>query len=73
MQFASNLQPMRIEEDRGDNNKDSDWLIEQSIERQVAGGVSHCATAIARNKNVARQVAALGNMLHRAIAEKRAP
>ena len=34
------------DEDRGDNNKDPDWLIEQSIERQVAGRVSHCAAAI---------------------------
>ena len=34
------------EEDRGENNKDPDWLIEQSIVRQVAGGVLHCATAI---------------------------
>ena len=34
------------EEDRGEDNKDPDWLIEQSIARQVAGGVLHCATAI---------------------------
>ena len=27
------------EEDRGEDNKDPDWLIEQSIARQVAGGV----------------------------------
>ena len=27
------------EEDRGEGNKDPDWLIEQSIARQVAGGV----------------------------------
>ena len=33
------------EEDRGEDNKDPDWLIEQSIARQVAGGVLHCATA----------------------------
>ena len=26
------------EEDRGEDNKDPDWLIEQSIVRQVAGG-----------------------------------
>ena len=26
-------------EDRGEDNKDPDWLIEQSIVRQVAGGV----------------------------------
>ena len=32
------------EEDRGEDNKDPDWLIEQSIVRQVAGGVLHCAT-----------------------------
>ena len=32
------------EEDRGEDNKDPDWLIEQSIARQVAGGVLHCAT-----------------------------
>ena len=34
------------EEDRGEDNKDPDWLIEQSIARQVAGGVLQCATAI---------------------------
>ena len=27
------------EEDQGEDNKDPDWLIEQSIARQVAGGV----------------------------------
>ena len=27
------------EEDRGEDNKDPDWLVEQSIVRQVAGGV----------------------------------
>ena len=32
--------------DRGEDNKDPDWLIGQSIVRQVAGGVLHCATAI---------------------------
>ena len=36
----------KTEEDRGEYNKDPDWLIEQSIARQVAGGVLHCATAI---------------------------
>ena len=39
------------EEDRGEDNKDPDWLIEQSIVRQVAGGVLHleifCATYVA--------------------------
>ena len=34
------------EEDQGEDDKDSDWLIEQSIARQVAGGELHCATAI---------------------------
>ena len=35
------------EEDRGEDNNDPDWLIEQSIaRRQVTGGVLHCATAI---------------------------
>ena len=35
------------EEDRGEDNKDSDWLIEQSIARQVVRGwgVLHCATS----------------------------
>ena len=32
------------EEDRGEDNKDPDWLIEQSTVRQVAGGGLHCAT-----------------------------
>ena len=32
------------EEDRGEVNKDPDWLIEQSIARQVAQRVLHCAT-----------------------------
>ena len=60
------------EEDRGEDNKDPDWLIEQSI----AGGVvtlcngdrkllqslqkvelSSTSCNVARNKNVARQVA----------------
>ena len=55
------------EEDRGEDNKDPDWLIEQSITRQVAGGVLHCAllqslqkvelSSTSCNKNVARQVA----------------
>ena len=27
------------DEDRGDDNEDRDWLLEQSIARQVAGGV----------------------------------
>ena len=30
-------------EDQGEDNKDPDWLIKQSIARQVAGGV-HCTT-----------------------------
>ena len=32
-------QETATEEDRGEDNKDPDWLIEQSIARQVAGGV----------------------------------
>ena len=32
------------EEDRGEDNKDPDWLIEQSIVRQVAGGVCYTWT-----------------------------
>ena len=34
------------EEDRGEDNKDPDWLIEQSIARQVSRGEGglHCAT-----------------------------
>ena len=60
------------EEDRGEDNKDPDWLMEQSIARQVAGGVvtrcngdwklwkvelSSTSCSAARYKNVARQVA----------------
>ena len=64
------------EEEQGEDNKDPDWLIEQSIARQVAGGVvtlcngdrkllqslqkvelSSTSCNVARNKNVARQVA----------------
>ena len=68
------------EEDRGEDNKDSDWLIEQSIARQVAGGVLHYATAIESRTEfffVQRseqqkccETSCRGDMLHRAILEQ---
>ena len=67
------------EEDRGEDNKDSDWLIEQSIARQVDGG---CCTAPLQSLQKSRtefyfvqrcaqqkcgETSCRGNMLHRAI------
>ena len=42
--IASNLQTA-TEEDRGEYNKDPDWLIKQSVVRQVARGGGGCYSA----------------------------
>ena len=44
------------EEDRGEDNKNPDWLIEESIERQVARGIK-LRNAVKVDKIVAAIVA----------------